>query len=54
MLFWNVWFKDSPFLLVNFYNPNNEVEQVKTMEKVRDIIENLDPTLNYNLVLGGD
>ena len=24
------------------------------MEKVRHIIENLDPTLNYNLVLGGD
>ena len=46
--------QDSPFLLVNFYNPNNEVEQVKTMEKVRDIIENLDPTLNYNLVLGRD
>ena len=46
--------QDSPFLLVNLYNSNNEAEQVKTMEKVRHIIENLDPTLNNNLVLGGD
>ena len=46
--------QDSPFLLVNLYNPSNDVEQVKTMEKVRHIIENLDPALNYNLVLEGD
>ena len=45
--------QDSPFLLVNLYNSNNEAEQVKTMEKVRHIIQNLDPTLNYNLILGG-
>ena len=46
--------QDSPFLLVNLYNSNNEAEQVKTMEKVRHIIENLDQTLNYNLVQRGD
>ena len=27
---------------------------MKTMENVRPIIENLDPTLDYKLVLGGD
>ena len=27
--------KDSPFLLVNLYNPNNENEQVKTLQKVK-------------------
>ena len=35
--------QDSPFLLVT-----------KTMEKVKHIIENLDPTLTFNLVLRGD
>ena len=34
--------------MLTSYNSNNEAE------KVRYIIENLDPTLNYNLVLGGD
>ena len=46
--------QDSPFLLVSLCNSNNEAEQLKTMEKVRHIIENLDPIFNYNLVLGGD
>ena len=46
--------QDSPFLLVNLYNPNNENEQVKTMEKVKQGIDHLDPNHDYNTVIGGD
>ena len=46
--------QDSPFLLVNLYNPNNENEQVKTMEKVKQGIDHLDPSHDYDTVIGGD
>ena len=46
--------QDSPFLLINFYNPNNENEQVKTMEKVKQGIDHLDLNHDYNTVIGGD
>ena len=35
--------QDSPFLLFNLYNQNNENEQVRTMEKVKQGIDHLDP-----------
>ena len=46
--------QDSPFLLVNLYNPNIENERVKTMEKVKQEIDHLDPNHDYNTVIGGD
>ena len=46
--------QDSPFLLINLYNPNNENEQVKRMEKVKQGIDHLDPNHDYITVIGGD
>ena len=37
--------QDSPFLLVNLYNPNNKNEQVKTKEKVKQGIDHLNPIM---------
>ena len=46
--------QDSPILLVNLYNSNNENEQVQIIEKVTLAIENIDPNHSYNVVMGGD
>ena len=42
------------FLLVYLYNPNNEPEQVQTIEKVKLGIDQLDPDHDCNIILGGD
>ena len=44
--------KDSPFLLVNLCNSNNENEQVQIIEKVTLAIENIDPNHSYNSFRG--
>ena len=46
--------QDSPFLLVNLCNSNNENEQVQIIEKVTLAIENIDANHSYNVVMGGD
>ena len=46
--------QDSPFLLVNIYNANDETEQVSVIESIRSTIDTLDPDHSYNVVLGGD
>ena len=42
------------FLLVNLCNPNNEPEQVQTIEKVKLGIDQLDPDHDCHIILGGD
>ena len=46
--------QESPCLLVNLYNPNNEPEQVQTIEKVKLGIDQLDPDHDCNIILRGE
>ena len=41
-------------MLVNLYNPNNEAEQVQTIEKVKLGIDQLDPDHDCNIIFGRD
>ena len=46
--------QDFPFMLVNLYNRNNENEQVKTLEKVKQGIDHLHPNHDHNTIIGDD
>ena len=41
----------SPNILVNCYAPNNEQEQIKLFQVIRDHFKNLEPDKDVNLIL---
>ena len=46
--------EDKVIIIVNLYNPNNENEQVKTIEKAKREVDRLDPNHDYHTVIGSD
>ena len=45
---------NSKFALINIYNENNEIDQVRLLQQVDEQIEQLDVDSETNMVLGGD
>ena len=48
--------QDTPFLLLNIYNANNEHEQVKVLQTIKSLISELDEGHHdhYRVIAGGD
>ena len=44
--------QDSPYLLVNCYATNNEQEQIKLFQALRDHLKKLEPDKDVNIILG--
>ena len=44
----------SPYILVNCYAPNNEQDQIKLFQVIRDHLEKLEPNNDVNIISGGD
>ena len=45
---------DGNFSLINFYNPDTEAEQLKTLSKLTEILTKLHLTQNNNIICVGD
>ena len=45
---------DSSFVLINIYNANNELDQVKTLTDLSEILECVDNIENKNIIFVGD
>ena len=45
---------DCVFILTNLYNPNTEIEQVSTWEKINLMLQTFDDLENKIIILGGD
>ena len=47
--------QDKPFLLVNYYPPNDEGGQVQTLSEINSIIDKIGIEINTSIIwLGGD
>ena len=46
--------QDSPFLVINLYNSNNEGEQVKILKRISGAIESTDPDHSSAIIMGGN
>ena len=46
--------QDSPFLVVDLYNSNNEGEQVQILKRISEAIESIDLDHSSAIVMGGD
>ena len=45
--------QDKPFLLVNYYAPNDEGEQVQTLSEISSIIDKIGIEINTSIIWGG-
>ena len=45
---------DENFILINFYKPNTEAEQLKTLSKLTEMLTKLHLTQNNNIICAGD
>ena len=45
---------DGNFSLINFYNPDTEAEQLKTLSKLTEMLNKLHLTQNNNIICVGD
>ena len=45
---------DRLFVLINIYNANNKLDQVKTLTDLSEILECVNNIQNKNIILGGD
>ena len=45
---------DGNFGLINFYNPDTEAEQLKTLSKLTEMLTKLHLTQNNNIICAGD
>ena len=50
----NVLIDNNPIVLVNYYPPNNEAEQVKILEELNHIIDTFDNHEDTKYIWGGD
>ena len=50
----NVLLDNVPFILVNYYAPNYETDQLKLLEELSHIFDQLDTAENTTLIWGGD
>ena len=46
--------QDMPMVLVNYYVPNAENEQVKVLIQIKNILNNLEISQDTSVILGGD
>ena len=46
--------QDKPFLLVNYYAPNDEGGQVQTLSEINNIIDKIGIEINTSIIWGGD
>ena len=46
--------QDEPFILVNYYAPNKEGEQIPVLSKINEIIQNLETEEDTTIIWGGD
>ena len=44
----------NPYVLINYYVPNLETQQVSVLDKLTKVLSNLELKENTNLILGGD
>ena len=45
---------DENFILINLYNPNTEVEQLKILSKLTEMLTKFHLTQNNNIICAGD
>ena len=45
--------QDKPFLLVNYYAPNDEGGQVQTLSEINNIIDKIEIEMNTSIIWGG-
>ena len=45
---------ESPYILINLYNPNTETDQVSVLNELDRMISSLNNTPNAQIILGGD
>ena len=45
---------DEKFLLVNLYNLNTDSEQIKTLDTLKSLLEDIDNISDKKIILGGD
>ena len=45
---------DTEYLLVNVYNANTEQEQLKTLQNLSVLLENVDSFCSNNVIIAGD
>ena len=50
----NTLIEDSPVVLINYYAPNEEKDQLKVLDKLNHILDNIDISEDAVLVWGGD
>ena len=46
--------QENPYVLINYYAPNLETQQVSVLDELTKILSNLELKENTNLILGGD
>ena len=46
--------QDKPFLLVNYYAPNDEGGQVQTLSEINNIIDKIGIEINTSIIWGGE
>ena len=46
--------QSSPFILISYYAPNEEGQQVQILTEIRDILEKMELEENTQLIWGGD
>ena len=49
-----VYIRDKPFLLVNYYAPNDEGGQVQTLSEINSIIDKINIEISTSIIWGGD
>ena len=45
---------DQSFILINYYNPNTEAQQLEKLEGLGNLLSTLNISLNNNIIFGGD
>ena len=50
----NTLIEDSPVVLINYYAPNEEKDQLKVLDDLNHILDNIDISEDTVLVWGGD
>ena len=46
--------QSSPFILINYYAPNKEEQQILILTEIRDILEKIELEKDTQLIWGGD
>ena len=50
----NIIIKGSPFILINYYAPNDENGQIQVLTEIQEQLDLLDPDQDTEIIWGGD